>query len=307
MIARPFSHVAVLNRGEAAVRFLRAARHWRRQHREPLRILALYTHPDADAPFVRMASSALSLGDPLVPGEGGQLRSAYLDVERVVSLAKAAGADALWPGWGFAAERPELPDACEAHGLVFLGPPVGRHAPAGGQGRGQAARRSHWRAGQSLVAADRWTKRRRRSCAARIGFPVLLKAAAGGGGRGIRRVNDAGGTRARRFAPPRARRRPPSATPRSSSRRSCRRPGTSRCRSSPTRTARCGPSARATARCSGVSRRCSRRRPRPASRRPSRAPSAPPPCRSPARWATSGRARRSSSCSRTARPSTSSR
>ena len=123
MIARPFSHVAVLNRGEAAVRFLRAARHWRRQHREPLRILALYTHPDADAPFVRMASSALSLGDPLVPGDGGQLRSAYLDVERVVSLAKAAGADALWPGWGFAAERPELPDACEAHGLVFLGPP----------------------------------------------------------------------------------------------------------------------------------------------------------------------------------------
>ena len=122
MIARPFSHVAVLNRGEAAVRFLRAARHWRRQHRQPLRILALYTHPDAEAPFVRMASAALCLGEPLVPAETGQLRSAYLDVERVVTLAKAAGADALWPGWGFAAERPELPEACEAHGLVFLGP-----------------------------------------------------------------------------------------------------------------------------------------------------------------------------------------
>jgi acetyl/propionyl-CoA carboxylase alpha subunit/acetyl-CoA carboxylase carboxyltransferase component len=187
MTARPFSHVVVLNRGEAAVRFLRAARHWRREHRLPLRILALYTHPDADAPFVRMASSAICLGDALVAGNGGQVRSAYLDIERVVRLAKAAGADALWPGWGFAAERPELPEACEAHGLVFLGPSAGAMRLLGDK---VAAKRL---AEQNGVPVSPWSggavdHATALAVAERIGYPVLLKAAAGGGGRGIRRV-----------------------------------------------------------------------------------------------------------------------
>jgi acetyl/propionyl-CoA carboxylase alpha subunit/acetyl-CoA carboxylase carboxyltransferase component len=189
MAARPFEHVAVVNRGEAAVRFIRAARAWRREHRAPLWVTAFYTHPDADAPFVRMASSAISLGEALVPGEDGRARSAYVDIERVVSLAKAAGADALWPGWGFISERPELPEACEAHGLVFLGPP----APAMRRlGDKVSAKRLAESAG---VPVSPWSggpvdARTAAEMAPRIGYPLLLKAAAGGGGRGIRRVAD---------------------------------------------------------------------------------------------------------------------
>jgi acetyl/propionyl-CoA carboxylase alpha subunit/acetyl-CoA carboxylase carboxyltransferase component len=191
MLARPFSCVAVANRGEAAVRFMRAARSWSRERGVPLSVVALYTHADADAPFVRMASKSICLGDPMVRGkddDDGKLRSAYLDVERIVTLARQAGADALWPGWGFASERPELQEACEAQGLVFLGPPASAMRALGDK---IAAKRLAEKAG---VPVSPWSRESvdeagAVACAARIGYPVLLKATAGGGGRGIRRVD----------------------------------------------------------------------------------------------------------------------
>ncbi len=191
MLTRPFSCVAVANRGEAAVRFMRAARSWSREHGVALSVIALYTHADADAPFVRMASAAVCLGDPMVRGEDGKQRSAYLDVERIVALAKQAGADALWPGWGFASERPELQETCEAHGLVFLGPPASAMRALGDK---IAAKRLAEKAG---VPVSPWSRESvdeagAAACAARIGYPVLLKATAGGGGRGIRRVDHPG-------------------------------------------------------------------------------------------------------------------
>jgi acetyl/propionyl-CoA carboxylase alpha subunit/acetyl-CoA carboxylase carboxyltransferase component len=188
MLIRPFSCVAVANRGEAAVRFMRAARSWSREHGVALSVIALYTHVDADAPFVRMASASVCLGDPMVRGEDGKQRSAYLDVERIVTLARQAGADALWPGWGFASERPELQEACEAHGLVFLGPPASAMRALGDK---IAAKRLAEKAG---VPVSPWSRESvdeagAAACSARIGYPVLLKATAGGGGRGIRRVD----------------------------------------------------------------------------------------------------------------------
>jgi len=191
MLTRPFTCVAVANRGEAAVRFMRAARSWSREHGSELSVIALYTHADADAPFVRMASKAICLGDAMVAGadsEGGKLRSAYLDVARIVTLAEQAGADALWPGWGFASERPELQEACEANGLVFLGPPASAMRALGDK---IAAKRLAEKAG---VPVSPWSRESvdeagAAECAARIGYPVLLKATAGGGGRGIRRVD----------------------------------------------------------------------------------------------------------------------
>jgi acetyl/propionyl-CoA carboxylase alpha subunit/acetyl-CoA carboxylase carboxyltransferase component len=190
MLTRPFSCVAVANRGEAAVRFMRAARNWSREHGAALSVIALYTHADAESPFVRMASASVCLGDPMVRGEDGKQRSAYLDVELVVTLAKQAGADALWPGWGFASERPELQEACAAHGLVFLGPPASAMRALGDK---IAAKRLAEKAG---VPVSPWSRESvdeagAAACAARIGYPVLLKATAGGGGRGIRRVDHA--------------------------------------------------------------------------------------------------------------------
>jgi acetyl/propionyl-CoA carboxylase alpha subunit len=188
MLTRPFSCVAVANRGEAAVRFMRAARSWSRERGVELSVIALYTHVDAEAPFVRLASKSICLGDAMVRGEDGKQRSAYLDVERIVALAKQAGADALWPGWGFASERPELQEACEAHGLVFLGPPASAMRALGDK---IAAKRLAEKAG---VPVSPWSRESvdeagAAECAARIGYPVLLKATAGGGGRGIRRVD----------------------------------------------------------------------------------------------------------------------
>ena len=122
LIHRPFRRVGVVNRGEAAVRFLRAARAWSRRRQEPLEVVALYTHPDREALFVREADSAVLLGDAMVPGPDGALRSAYLDAPRVLRLLVEAGCDAVWPGWGFVSERPDFADACAAMGLVFIGP-----------------------------------------------------------------------------------------------------------------------------------------------------------------------------------------
>ena len=187
----PFHRVAVLNRGEAAVRFMRAARTWSRKNREHVQVVALYTTPDAGAPFVKMASAAYSLGDAFLAGEDGALRSAYVDVDHVMATIARSGADAVWPGWGFLAESPELADACAAAGVVFIG-------PSGESMRALGDKIAAKRLAESCdVPVSPWSGKpvespdEARVHADRIGFPVLLKAAAGGGGRGIRIVREA--------------------------------------------------------------------------------------------------------------------
>jgi acetyl/propionyl-CoA carboxylase alpha subunit len=190
LIHRPFRRVGVVNRGEAAVRFLRAARAWSRRRQEPLEVVALYTHPDREALFVREADSAVLLGDAMVPGPDGALRSAYLDAPRVLRLLVEAGCDAVWPGWGFVSERPDFADACAAMGLVFIGPSGASMRLLGDKIGGKRVAEKHgvpvtpWSGGAVVDADDA------AGHAARIGYPVLLKAAAGGGGRGIRIVRE---------------------------------------------------------------------------------------------------------------------
>jgi acetyl/propionyl-CoA carboxylase alpha subunit/acetyl-CoA carboxylase carboxyltransferase component len=190
LIHRSFRRVGVVNRGEAAVRFLHAARAWSRRRGEPLEVVALYTHPDRDSLFVREADDAVLLGDALVPGPDGGLRSAYLDASRVLPLLIGRGCDAVWPGWGFASESPEFADACAALGLVFIGPSGASMRLLGDKIGGKRVAESHgvpvtpWSGGAVLDAGDAAGHARR------IGYPVLLKAAAGGGGRGIRLVRE---------------------------------------------------------------------------------------------------------------------
>ena len=188
MLTRPFSCVAVANRGEAAVRFMRAARSWSREHGIPLSVIALYTHADADAPFVRMASASVCLGEPW---------SAARTASRA---APTSMSNASWHWRGrpaptrcgrAGASRPSGPSCrkpARRSGLVFLGPPAGAMRALGDK---IAAKRLAEKAG---VPVSPWSRESvdeagAAACAARIGYPVLLKATAGGGGRGIRRVD----------------------------------------------------------------------------------------------------------------------
>ncbi len=183
---RPLRCLAIVNRGDAAVRCLRAVKALRAQEGIPLRAIALYTDVDRDAPFVRHADAAIRL--PAAPG--GEV-AAYLDHDLLLDAITRAGADAVWPGWGFVAEDPVFVERVEAAGLRFLGP-----SPAAMRALGDkiAAKRLAESAGVPVtpwsdgVVAD---EAEAAAVAERIGYPVVVKASAGGGGRGIRVVTRA--------------------------------------------------------------------------------------------------------------------
>ncbi len=186
-MADSLRRIAVLNRGESATRCLRAIRELRAEEQSDLVGIALYTDPDQFAPFVLEADEALSIGPALRGPAGGLQRVAYLDHERVLAALRAVHADAVWPGWGFLAEDASFVEKLEAAGLVFLGPSSKTVRLLGDK---LAAKQL---AEESDVPVLPWSG----GCvdgetvvevAERIGFPVMLKAAAGGGGRGIRRL-----------------------------------------------------------------------------------------------------------------------
>jgi acetyl-CoA carboxylase, biotin carboxylase subunit len=164
--------VLIANRGEISVRIARALREL------SLPSVAVYTDADRDALHARKADEARRIG------EG---RAAYLDVQRVVDAARAVGAWAIHPGYGFLSESSELCRACEAAGLVFIGPPASAIYEMGDKAR---ARKRMQDAGVPVVPggpAD--TLEQAQATARRVGYPVLLKATAGGGGKGMRRVD----------------------------------------------------------------------------------------------------------------------
>ncbi|MBT9558898.1 MAG: ATP-grasp domain-containing protein [Myxococcales bacterium] len=186
-LPRTLRKIAIANRGEAAMRFIRAARDAAAEWGDALETIALVTPPDASSLFAREADVSVPL--PVLPGE--RAVAAYLDPERVVAAAVAAGADALWPGWGFLSEDARLVEAAEAAGLTFIGPPAHAMRIAGDK---IEAKRLAERCGIPVVpwsgdALGALTDVR--AVAARLGYPVVLKAAAGGGGRGIRIVRAA--------------------------------------------------------------------------------------------------------------------
>jgi acetyl-CoA carboxylase biotin carboxylase subunit len=170
-----FRRVLVANRGEIAVRVMRTLREL------DITSIAIFSEPDREGFHVLLADEAYPVGP-------GPARESYLDMERVIDTAKRVRADAIHPGYGFFAENAEFARACESAGIAFIGP-----APATLEGLGDklAARAAARRANVPVVPASDGALADldgARRAAAAIGWPVMLKAAAGGGGKGMRVV-----------------------------------------------------------------------------------------------------------------------
>jgi geranyl-CoA carboxylase alpha subunit len=174
---RSFSKILIANRGEIACRIARTA------HAMGYRTVAVYSDADETALHVASANEAVRIG-PAPVGES------YLDVAAILAAAKVAGADAVHPGYGFLSENAAFAAACVAAGLVFVGPPASAIAAMGNKA---AAKRRMIEAGVPCVpgyqGADQ-TDATLIAEAKRIGLPVMVKAAAGGGGRGMRLVRE---------------------------------------------------------------------------------------------------------------------
>ena len=169
--------VLVANRGEIAVRIIRACRE------RGLRSVAVYSDVDADALHVHLADSAVHIGD-------APAASSYLAVARIVDAALRSGAEAVHPGYGFLSERAELAEACAAAGLTFIGPPPAAIRLMGSK---VDSRRLMEEAGVPCVRGTRVGAQDISAfdaAATALGYPVLVKASAGGGGKGMRRVDD---------------------------------------------------------------------------------------------------------------------
>ena len=172
-----FTRVLVANRGEIAVRVIRAL------HELGIEAVAVYSTADADALHVRLADRAVRIGPP-------PANESYLRIPTIVAAATTTGCDAVHPGYGFLSENDDFVHACEDNGLVFIGPPADVMAKMGDKAQAKAEMRA---AGVPLVPGTEGTAtlEEARAAAEHLGFPVLLKAAAGGGGRGMRLVTDA--------------------------------------------------------------------------------------------------------------------
>jgi propionyl-CoA carboxylase alpha chain len=160
-----FRRILIANRGEIAVRIMRACRAM------GIETVAVYSEFDRDALHVRLADQAVPIG-------AAQARDSYLNIEKIIAAAKRTGADAIHPGYGFLAENAAFASACEEAGIVFIGP---RASVIEALGSKIDARRLAQEAGVPVVPAP-----------AENEFPKLIKASLGGGGRGMRIVRNAG-------------------------------------------------------------------------------------------------------------------
>src|SRR5512133_3929712 len=168
-----------LNRGEIAIRILRAA------NELGIRTVAIYSQED------RLALHRFKADEAYLVGEGKGPVEAYLDVEGIVALAAEKGVDAIHPGYGFLSENPALPRACERAGITFIGPSAELLELLGDK---TAARQLAQKAGIPVVPGTQdpvTDVEEARRIAEEIGFPLIITAAFGGGGRGMRVVDRA--------------------------------------------------------------------------------------------------------------------
>ena len=168
--------VLIANRGEIALRVLRACREM------DMETVAVYSQADEEALHVQLATQAVCIGP-------ARAADSYLNQEALLTVAKAAGCDAVHPGYGFLSENADFADACVREGLTFIGPSGDTICKAGSK---SAARDIMRAAGVPVTPGSDGpvaTVEEALAAAERVGYPVLLKASAGGGGRGIRRCN----------------------------------------------------------------------------------------------------------------------
>ena len=183
-----FKRIAIVNRGEPAVRFIRTVRDYNGERGTALEAVALYTDPDRHMPFVRLADDAVALGPALRQGPHG-MASAYTDHAHLLAALAAARCDAVWPGWGFVAEDAAFVEALERAGITFIGPSSEAMHRLGDK---IEAKRLAESAGVPMAAwyvlSGTESPGELLSAARGIGYPLVVKASAGGGGRGIRVV-----------------------------------------------------------------------------------------------------------------------
>ena len=171
-----FERVLVANRGEIAVRVIRAL------HELGVEAVAVYSTADEDALHVRLADRAVRIGPPAAA-------QSYLSVPAIVAAAETTGCEAIHPGYGFLAENPAFVEACAANDLVFIGPSADVMARMGDKAQAKLEMKA---AGVPLVPGTEGaaTLGQARAVAAELGYPILLKAVAGGGGKGMRLVEE---------------------------------------------------------------------------------------------------------------------
>src|SRR6187402_3371260 len=171
-----FSKILVANRGEIAIRAFRAA------YELGAKTVAVFPYEDRNSMHRQKADEAYLIG------EKGHPVRAYLDVSEIIRVAKESGADAIYPGYGFLSENPDLAAAAAAAGITFIGPPTHVLEMAGNK---VTAKEQAIAAGVPVLKSTPASKdiEELLAGAAEIGFPIFAKAVAGGGGRGMRRVD----------------------------------------------------------------------------------------------------------------------
>jgi acetyl-CoA carboxylase biotin carboxylase subunit len=170
--------VLIANRGEIAVRVVRAC------FDEGLEAVVVVSEADRGSLAAQLADRVVCIG----PASAAE---SYLDIPRLVTAAQITGCDALHPGYGFVSERPELSEACAQEGITFVGPSAEAMRRSGDKATARAAARDLGIAigdGSDIIASEEEL----RGVAGELGYPLLVKAAAGGGGRGMRRVEGPG-------------------------------------------------------------------------------------------------------------------
>ena len=171
-----FKKVLIANRGEIAVRIIKACQEM------GIRTVAIYSEVDKDAPHVQLADVAINLGDP-TPIES------YLNIQKIIKIAQETGAEAIHPGYGFLAENPDFAQSCNDVGVKFIGPPPKVISLMGDK---IAAKMTMEKAKVPVIPGYHGDKQDNASLireGKKIGFPLLVKAAAGGGGKGMRIVH----------------------------------------------------------------------------------------------------------------------
>ncbi|MCQ9209627.1 acetyl-CoA carboxylase biotin carboxylase subunit [Granulicatella seriolae] len=173
-----FKKILVANRGEIAVRIIRACRNM------DIRSVAIYSKEDQDSLHVKLADQRICIGE-------GPAKNSYLNMERIITAAINIGADAIHPGYGFLSENADFVRLCQEHGLVFIGPSA---QVIDRMGNKSMARKTMMEAGVPVVPGSKEALHElgeAQELANQLGYPLMIKASSGGGGKGMRVVKDA--------------------------------------------------------------------------------------------------------------------